>query len=318
MAKLIIGFGALVGTEASYGSGVSLSTSTDGAQGVEPPVMDIEYSYDGQRPTPPGTAGQQAYASPTGETCQGTIAVELRGRGSSYSGANTPPNVHALLQASGLSGSYSGSVWTYAHAPIGTEATSAGMRIYTRSESFSVSGAFCDMEITTDGGAPMQARFNFQGLPTIPVDETLPVITYNDTLPPKTTDIGFEWGAVTGLKIRSLSIATNREIAPRQDLNAVSGSAGFAVGRRAPTMTLTVEAEALSTFNPYQEVKDKNIRDWTFTVGSVQFNRYTIGGKGQITSVSRTEDGPVATYDLQIALITTSGFNNDDFYITFS
>lgn len=318
--RTIIGFGALAKVEASYAAGATLSPTTDGVQGIEPPVMDIMYSYEGERPTPPGTAGRQAFASPTGETAEGTITTELRGLGTAYSSSTFPPNVHALLQGAGFSASFAGGEWTYTPAPINTCPESIAMKIYTRQQSFSVSGSFSNLELTTNDGAPMTAQFSFMGLPSIPVDDPLPAITYNDTLPPKTTDIDFVWGSVSGsnaLKIRSLSINLNREIVNRQDLNAVSGSAGFAVGRREPTMSLTIEAPASSVFNPHQEMKTKVVRDWSFEVGEVAGNTYEISGKGQIIGVSRTEDGPVATFDLEVALVTTGGTGNDDIKIVF-
>jgi hypothetical protein len=315
--RSIIGFGALVGTEASYGAGASLSASSDGAQGVEPPVMDISYVYEGERPTPPGTAGRQALASPTGEHCEGTITVEMKGRGAPYGPTNTPPNLHSLLQAAGFTATYASASWTYSPTPIGTAPASTALRVYTRQEMFSVSGAYCDLELATNDGAPMTAQFSYSGLPALPVSASLPVITYNDTLPPKTTDIGFEWGAVTSLVIRSLSLTLNREIAPRQDLNAADGHAGFAVGRREPTLSITVESTDLGTFDPYAEMKSKEVRDWTFTVGSVANNRFTVSGKGQIMGVTREADGPVATWNLEIALVTTDGFGNNDIQIVF-
>jgi len=319
--RTIIGFGALVKKEQSYAAGATLSPTLDGVQGVEPPVMDIMYSYEGERPTPPGTAGRQAFASPTGETAEGAITTELRGVGAAYTTASVPPNVDSLLQAAGFTASFDSGEWTYTPEPIGQAPTSVAMKIFTRQQSFSVSGSFTDLELTTNDGAPMTAQFSFMGLPSIPTDETLPAITYNDTLPPKTTDIDFVWGSVSGsnaLKIRSLSIALNREIVNRQDLNAVSGSAGFAVGRREPSMALTIEAPASTVFNPHQEMKTKVVRDFSFEVGEVAGNKYEIGGKGQIIGVSRTEDGPVATFDLEIALVTTTGTGNDDLFIKFS
>jgi len=316
--KTIIGFGVLAKTEASYNAGASLSTSTDGVQATEPPVMNIVYSYDGARPTPPGTAGQQAFASPTGETCEGSIVTELRGLGSAYSTSSLVPNVDTLLQAAGFTSSISASGWLFTPDPVDACAKSAAFKVFSRQESYQVSGSFTNFEITTNAGAPATANFSFMGLPSIPTDEALPTITYNDTLPPKTSDINFVWDGITDLKVRSFSIALNREMTNRQDLNAVSGSAGFAVGRRAPTMTLTIESPDFNTqFNPHQQMKDKDIVDWSVQIGSVQYNRYKIGGKGQITGVTRGEDGSVATLDLEIALVTTTGAGNDDIYIYF-
>lgn len=316
--KTIIGFGALVKSEASYNAGATLSTSTDGVQANEPPVMTIEYSYDGSRPTPPGTAGAQAYVAPTGETCNGTIAIELKGAGSAYSASVTPPNAHALLLSAGFSGSLSGSAWQYVPTPVGTDSTSVAMKIYSREESFEVSGSYSNLEVASADGGPAVATFSFMGLPSIPTDEALPAITYSSVLPPKASDLGFVWGAISDLKIRSFSLNLNREMSPRQNLNAASGSAGFAVGRRAPTMTITIEEPEFATFNPHNDMKDKTVRDWSFTVGSVANNKYTISGKGQIVGVSKTEDGPVATMDLEVALVTSTAVANDDIKIVFN
>lgn len=317
VAKSIIGFGALVATESAYGGGASLSTSTDGVQGAEPPTMDIEYSYSGERPSPPNTFGTLQFAQPTGETATGEIMVEGRGFGSAYSLSDTPPNLHALLLGAGFSGSLSGSTWRYDPTPAGSTPSSVAMEFYTRGEVYRVSGSYCDLSIETDGGAPPMFNFTFNGLPDEPEDASLPSITYSSVQPPKAENIGLTYGSVTDMIVRSFAINLNREITPRVDLNATSGSAGFATGRRAPELTMTVEALPLSTFDPYNEMKLKQTRPFEMTIGSEQYNRYTISGSAQVTAVAKGEDGPVATWDLTMNLVLEDGSESGDIFFIF-
>lgn len=317
IVKSIIGWGALVKNESSYAGGVSMSLATDGVQGVEPPTADIVYSTDGARAAPPSQFGSLQYASPTGETVEGIITVEGRGLGSAYSTSSRPPNIHYLLEGAGFTGSFASSAWTYVPVQAGTEAQSIGISMYTRSELLPISGAFCNMSINTDGGTPLKFAFPFNGLPGTTTDETLPAITYNSTLPPKAENVAFSWGSVSGLVIRSWNLEYNREISPRLDLAGVSGSAGFAYGRRAPTMTMQVESTALTTWDPYEAVKDKTTSAFSLQIGSVQYNKYTITGSAQILSVAPAEDGPTAMWDVEFVLVYPDGTTAPDLFFIF-
>lgn len=318
VAKTIIGFGAVVGREDSYGAGADLDTSvTHSVQGAAPPSFDIEYSYDGTRPAPPSTYGTIQYASPTGETATGEIVVEGRGLGEAYSTASTPPNLFYLLEAAGFTGSYDSNAWTFTPVEAGTTPRSVAMKIWTRGERYDISGSYANLSIASEDGSPPQFTFPFNGLPAEPVDETLPTITYNSTQPPKAEDIGLTYGAVTDLIVRSFNIDLNREISPRLDQNASSGSAGFAVGRREPELSMTVEALPLSTFDPYAEMKSKETKNFEMTVGKTQYNRYTISGSAQVTGVAKGEDGPVATWDLTMAIVLEDGSTADDLLFIF-
>lgn len=310
--KTIIGFGALAAIEATYGAGGNPSPATDGIQGIEPPTMQVEYAYDGERPTPPGTAGRQALASPVGEHATGSVACEMRGAGVAYTSSITPPNIHPLLRASGFTATFDDGTWRYRPTPIDVAYDSATLRVYTRQERFDVRGMLCDYEITMEDGSPGTIRFDFDGLPVLPVDETIPAITYNSTLPPSCTDIQFQLGDVDNLVVRNLAIQGNREKAPRLDLNAVDGHAGFAAGRREPLLTATVEATPLATFDPHQLAKDKTVLPCSFVVGSQVGNRWGVNLNVQVMSVQRSEDGPVATWDLELAIVNTTPFANDD------
>lgn len=318
IVKSIIGWGALVKNESSYAAGTSLSTATDGVQGVEPPVADIVYATSGERAAPPSQFGTLQYASPTGETIEGQITVEGRGLGSAYDSASKPPNIHSLLEGAGFTGSYASSTWTYTPVAAGTKAQSLGMEIYTRGEKFPVSGAFCDLSISTDGGTPLKFAFPFNGLPGTPSDVSLPSITYNTTLPPKAENISFTWNDITDLVIRSWNLDYNREIAPRMDLAGASGSAGFAYGRRAPVMSMTVEQTELSTWNPYDDIKVKTTSAFSLQIGSVQYNRYTVTGSAQLIGVTKAEDGPTATWDLEFALVYPDGTTDADLFFIFN
>lgn len=310
--RSVIGHGTLVKNEAEYGQGSAFSTAADGAQCVEPPTLEVAYTYEGERPAPPGTAGRQALASPVGEHCSGSIACEIRGAGVAYTSSITPPNIHALLRASGFSAAFDSGAWTYTPTPISEDYATAALRVYTRTERLDVVGALCDYEISSEDGAPLRISFEFQGLPTAPVNEPLPAITYNSTLPPSATNIGFQWGSVTGLVVRSLQLTGNREIAPRLDINAADGHAGFAAGRREPSLNIVVESTDLTNFNPYEEKKQKTVVPFSFQVGSEVGNRFTVSGNAQVMNVQREEDGPVATWNIEIAIVNTTPFANDD------
>src|ERR1035437_3562385 len=115
--KSIIGIALLAKIEASYNSGGTLSTSTDGVQVATLPEFDLAYSFDGARPTPPGTSGGQLRTMPSGRTAKSKISIEAKGAGAAYTSASVPP-MHVFLRASGMSASIvSGTSYTYVPDP---------------------------------------------------------------------------------------------------------------------------------------------------------------------------------------------------------
>lgn len=318
---------ALAGAaETTYNQGAIIADLTGSntiklAEFVEVPS---EYAYDGARPMPPGTYGTQRRVGPSGRTVNFPVTTVAKGNGSGYAAVgDRVPNVHTLLEASGLSGSLSAATWSFTPTPQETAFTSAGLRMYSRGEVRNVSGAYCNFTIAADSAAPPLWTFETQGTLSLPTDVALPEFTYQAeaVLPPKAENIQLDLnfgGSWTGAKVRGFEFNFQREISPRLDLNATTGHAGFALARRAPLLNVTIEAEALSTFNPESIWNSATNGSVQMTIGSAANNIWElIMSNAQIISVVPGEDGPVATWELQIAGYCSDSVSDNDLTLRF-
>lgn len=321
--KNVVVLGITAKAEASYGAGSSHSFA--GSNSVKPNdfvTAGSEYAYDGIHGTPPGTYGTQRRTAPSGLTSNFEIPVEMKGNGTGYSSEATGlPNVHDLLRASGLSGSYAANTWSFSPSPQETTPTSIALALYSRGEIRQVSGGYANVVFAADTAAPTIATFAVQGITKIPSDVTLPSITYeaDNVIPPKNENIRYTMNfgsSVTGLKVRSYTLDLQREVAPRLDINATGGHAGFSVARRAPKMTVVFEAEALTTIDPESLWNVGTNGSVSLIVGSADGNtfEYTLA-QAQIVNVVQGDDGPTATFEVEMDGYASTSDGNDDIAI---
>lgn len=318
--KSIIGLGLLAKVESSYSGSTTLSTAADGIQVAELPEFSIEYNYDGARSYAQGVAGTTRRVGGSGRFTNGTVKIEGKGLGATYTSTATPPNLHPFLLASGMSGSLLAGSWVYKPQDSGTP-SSLALEVYTRGEKRVIRGTYGSWKVGTDSPAPPVFEFGLQGLVGLPATSTLPSISYSGSavVPPKAEGVVLSIGGTTGFKLRSFSFDMGREITPRLDLDADGGHAGFAPGRRAPKLTLTVEATALSTFDPYTAFANATQYAVSLTIGSVANNRYVLAlPQAQLADVKDSVDGNVATWDLVFEAPTSGPASSDDFTLSFT
>jgi hypothetical protein len=163
-------------------------------------------------------------------------------------------------------------------------------------------------------------EFDIKGTSGLMADATVPARTFSahTVVPPKNEDINLTIDGVVGLKVRTYTYTHGYDVSPRIDINALSGHAGFAGGRRKPEFKVTVEAEALSTFNPYNLMVSGTSVACSFGVGSVATNKFTVSmSQAQVTNVTRNADGPLAVWDLTITPWTSAPDSSDDISIAF-
>lgn len=326
-------YGMVAKAETTYGTSSSPSTS-DGVLLEERGELQINYAVDGARPGPPGTLGTQKRVGGGGRTATYPARVAMKGAGAAYSSSVTPAG-HALLLASGLTGaltSTSGAeAWTYTPTPGPTGYGSATSILYARGEQYTLLGCYGDLTIAADGPVVPVAEMALQAiLSTAIADASVPSITYPlaSVIPPKAVGMSFTLGNFTAGKLRSFSFKLGREITNRLSQNASDGHAGFAIGRRAPTLEVTFESEALasspyhsaSALDPYQLFANATSLACSFTVGSTQYNRWTFSAPAvQIGAPPvLAEDGPSALWTLTLQCNPSTLNGNDDFSIAFN
>jgi hypothetical protein len=322
LSKLVTGLVLFAKNEATNGAGATLTGSTDTIQvAQELPVFNYGFTFDGDRKGAQQTGGNLRRTGPGGRTAEGKVKMECKGSGSALTAGNPVPNLHPFLLASGFTSSFGTGTWTYTPVPISTPDISLALEVYDRGEKLPISGAFCAMTMTANGAEPTYFEFDVKGTAGVIADASVPGRFYNShtVVPPKNESLGLTIFGTSNLRIRNYSYTHGIEIAPRVDLNASTGHAGFALGRRKPELKITVEAEALSTFDPYAAWVAGTTGSVTFTVGSVTGNKMTFTlPQCQIKTCERGADGPLAIWNLTFAPFTSAPDTDDDVTIAFS
>jgi hypothetical protein len=308
--------------ETSYGvSGSALSTATDGIELIKHPELTLEYAYDGKRDTPAGTYGMVRRNATSGRAAKGQVLVDAKGIGApAYAGTVVPPNVNPFLLAAGLSSSYSASAIVYQPDAPSNAPKSLVIDAYRRGERWPLTAGYCSFQIDSPDAGGANFVFEVTALATQPLDAAAPAISYlsSSVIPPKAEALNLTIGSWTP-KVRNYKFDLKRELAPRVDLNSANGHAGFNPGNRNPTLTVKVESDVLSSFNPYNVMETGTLTAVSFTQGTVALNKFGVSmPQANLVSVKPDGDGTVATWELTFEAKTTTPTANDDFQLIFN
>lgn len=330
--KVLTRYGARAVIEASYAAGGAPAT-TDGLLPVDNLDPTLEYLFDGTRGASP-LGGQFARAAQSGLGVTLDFATHCYTPGSAYS-ATVRPSVDKLLRAAGFtvttiltSGLES---HTYAPTNLVSQLESLFLQIFRAGQQFDMKGVYSTLSIAVDGPGIPVWTFGLKGIGARPVDAVVPTDTVYPHLatqkPANAINVALALGAFTGGVVRSFSFDLNRELTPRANDNSASGHQGFAPGNWGPRFTVTVEAEALgaigaTTLDPYQLMEDGTELAFSTRFGVAgtpgQYKRWTLGmPKAQIVGVADAADGPLATWELEIAGAVTPGAAPNDLTFLF-
>ena len=321
-AKTITGILLFAKTESVSGEGAAVTGSTDAIRlAADRPAFNVQYTYDGARGQGNYTGGNVLRGPVQGRNTAGTVKIEGKGSGSAYSSTVVPPSLHPFILASGFSGSFASSKWTYKPTPLGTDLTTIAMAVYTRGEVWPISGALANMTITADNPGPAIFEFALQGILAQPADLASPPARKwfaEDILAPNNTNISLAIGSFTPV-VRSWKYEHGLAINPRTNLNATDAHSGFQGGKREPKLTVTIEHPALSSYNPYSQIETAATQSVSLTVGSTQYNRFGITmSRAQIESFTLNADNDVATAEVVFAPAVSDNSSNDDVVLEFS
>lgn len=322
--KNVIALAIRAKAETTYNAGVSMSfAGVDSVKPNEQVELTEEFSFDGVRSAPPGSFGTQRRNSPSGPSLTTTIPVELKGNGSGYATTSDRlPNLHSLLEAAGLSGSLNDSSWSFSYTPEQTTPTSIGIEVYARGELHQVSGAYADHSFNVEQGGPVVVEFAIQGTRgAVVTDIARPTVNYQAeaVIPPKAVSIEavLNFGGAYTPLVKSIAFVGNREVTARLDLNDGDSHGGYDVGNRSPTYTIVIEAEALSTFDPYDILRAGLNGTFSFVVGrgGVANTFEWSLSQAQLVGVvgHQDENGTTATWELTIQPYVSDGENDNDF-----
>lgn len=306
--------------ETSYLNPVTYTPATDGVLLMEPVIVDPKYIFDGARPGAAGTAGAQPNAAPSGRYGELEIKVEMRGHDTAYSASEAPRDLDVLLRASGFQRTFATPDQEYDLESSGFE--SCALRLFGEGQQYDLTGVYSDWRYDIDGPGFGVFTFNVGGvMVALPSDAGLPgALAYlpSSLLPPKAESLALTLNSVSSFKVRKLALIGGRNIAQRPDLNASTAFAGYAAGRRDVMMEVTVEAEALSTFNPYSLADAATSFAASFTHGSAALNNMDFSApQAQIVNVEVEHDDPVALWNLTLKCPVSGQTADDELKLTF-
>ena len=324
-AKLIKIYGLRAKLETTYGTS-STPAATDAIQLSELPQLAVAFANDGMRALPPGTMGNQNRVVPSGRTGKTNFKFEPVGFGTAYSAANLPRG-HALLRACGLDAAVvtTGGLEsvTYTPTPGPSSFASVTADLFARAQQYTLLGAMGDFSLGSVGPTIPIFDGSFEGLLTSAiVDAAVPALTYTPwsaLAAPKSVNIALSLNGVTSLVVKSWLLKMNRKIGSRLDQNS-GGHAGFAGGGRGPTLELEVETPAIATADYHALRLLGTTLSASLTIGSTQYNKYTIASsnQAQVVDVAEGAEDPVSTTKVTLQLNPSALGANDEFSILFN
>ena len=339
--KLINVLGALAKIETTYGTAVTLATTSDGLllsypdRNVGAPIT-ISYAFDGKVGVNPGNLSELPLSQPGGKSFTGDLPVRFKGAGVAYSASAKPAPADVLLRISGLSSTLvttSGSE-SYTYAPQSPTAaySSATMGLYARGELWPLKGVIANWSCSFDNPGPPTHTFSISGIANGDVtDVTLPSITYPHLTidPPNANAVSLVVGSfTTNAVLYGGSFNLNRTIEPRVALTSSTGHEGFIPGGYAPELTLTLEATAFvgSPYHTSAGLDPIKLREAatklttvSVTFGSTQYNKWTISlANAQLFNVQPSANGRAACWDLTFKPSASSPIAVDDFTVVFN
>jgi hypothetical protein len=324
-AKLVKIYGVRAKIETTYGTSAT-PAAIDAIQVSELPQLAIAFANDGARALPPGTMGTQNRVVPSGRTGKTNLKFEPVGYGAAYSASNLPRG-HALFRACGLDAAVvttgGAETVTYTPTPGPTGFSSVTADLFARGQQYTLLGAMGDFSLGAAGPTIPIFDGSFQGLLTSAViDAAVPSLTYTPwsaLAAPKAVSIALSLNSVTTLVVKSWMLKMNRKIGQRLDQNS-GGHAGFAIGERAPTLEIEIETPAIATLDPHALRLAGTTMTASLTIGSVQYNKYTIAStnQAQIIDVAEGAEDPTSTTKITLQLNPTALGANDEFSILFN
>lgn len=305
-SKTLLRRGVQAGAESSYGTG---GTADVGLLPMEEPEVELTPLFDGERGQSP-EGGMLVGVGRSGLGAAFDLVTHCYTPGIAYA-ADESPSVDLALRASGfgVATSFTPSSESYTYTPEASGFDSLIMEVYSGGEKWDITGAYADFSIAVEGPGIPVWTFAFQGIGSSPSDAATPTIAYphvDDQKPLKATNVTLAIGAFTGGILRGFEYSHGRGLAARAN-DASGGHAGFTPEPRNPSLTLTIERAARGSIaagviDPDALADAGTELAISMVFGSVQYKQWTATwAKGVIKDVRAANDGPTATWELDIA-----------------
>ena len=335
-AGLVTLLGLLGKEEATYGTAIALTTTSDGllmqfTDRNQANLWPLSYAYDGDLGPSVASGATTKRAAPAGKAVQFSLPFRAKGAGTAYTASNTP-NLHKVIKASGFDAALTSTTgsekFTYTPTAEGTGYASLSLAGYSRGQLHSLAGAVGTLNVSMDNQSPPIWTWDGRAIVSSNTSTTaVPNITYPSfsLIPPSASSATVAIGSYITTVLMSANFTFNRGIDNARV--PISGNhLGFVPSGRGPRMTMTIEATALvgspdhtsSGLHPYLLREAATSIAVSITIGSTQYNKYTISmPTAQLVNVTDASNGPVATWTLEFAGHGSTPITNDDCSITF-
>ena len=271
--------GVLVKIESSYrtdptptGTDDSIILADDGFWGS---TMTIENQAPNLRENVrSGTLMPVKPGIPNGRVVRGTLNLEVRGFDAAYSETDKP-EADVLIRGSGFSAAVdttpSSEKWTYAQEDSGFE--SYTVWAYGAGNVYKINGCRSVMIWPMVSGELGILRFEFIGfLDTAPATASLPSQTFGAQVPQSAVGAAFTIGSWSP-DIVTAEFTTGGNLVIKPSANDSTGFSEVQFSHFDPRLTLSAKTVALSTYDPYADIKAATTRAIDWTHGGSQYNR---------------------------------------------
>lgn len=323
--------------EATYGTAVALTTTSDGIQlqfeNRDYPWVTLDYAFDGDLGPSVGNLGTVLRAAKAGQSVKYEAPTRAKGGGAAYS-ATVVPSIHKLLKISGFDAAVTTTTtvekWVYSPTAPGTGYASLTAELYGRGEKAPLVGVLADWSFDFPNQAPPMHKFALSGILSANIsDVALPTITYplTSVQAALAQNVTLIFGSfTTNAVVLSGSFTLGREILARSVLSGTAGHLGFVPRGRTPECKVVLEATALATtpfhlaagFDPYQLEQTANSFAFSIQFGSTQYNKWKLAfPQAQVVAISPTVVNGIACVELTVRGYTSTPVAADDCTVTF-
>jgi hypothetical protein len=258
---------------------------------------------------------------PAGKWAEITIKNWIRGAGSAYNGSTIFPELHAVLQAMGLSAAFVTSHEDYDTASTGTKSVTCYAFRETDTGAwvkYAILGARCSRALFTfQAGKPVELEATFRGLFVQPSDGSFITPTYQTTSPP-IVGAAASWtlGALSPL-LRKATLELQLPLVPQLSVNAVDAIAGYKPVKRKMIFTAEFEGARISDYDAFTAWKNAPNNALAIAVGTGANNKLTVtADKATIFEAPAYQDDQGLWLHRVSGLLTPEGANRCKFSFT--
>lgn len=247
-----------------------------------------------------------------------SFRLEFMGCTAAYSAINLPP-MDPYIRAAGFAATLDVTAGaekvTYKHASTGVPCGTMG--VYVDGVRKLLTGARGAIKISAEVGGQIFADFDFVGAYNPVTDAAILTPTLPTIIPPLLLSAGFTIGGFTPV-MKSISFDMGNKLAPREDMNSVSGYKSFMITDRDPTGHFDPEMELVAGHDWYGRWKAGTSGALNLgAVGGTQYNKVKITAP----TVVYTKIGEGDREGLEVADTTfqlAQGTGDDELVIEFS